>query len=204
MKKLALIAGATLAAVSSPALAQEESSTAGPFIGVVGGYDSLSVDDGNDSGSTDGAVYGVTVGYDTVSGDALFGIEAEITDSTAGQTTANVLTNGDSASIDAGRDIYAGVRLGYIIENGTVIYFKGGYSNARIAFDYDNGAGNVVEFGDNLDGLRLGAGVETQVSGFTVRAEYRYSEYESFELLGTPTPFKFEHNQAVIVLGRKF
>ena len=115
-----------------------------------------------------------------------------------------MLTAGDSASIDAGRDIYAGVRLGYIIENGTIIYLKGGYTNARIAFDYNDGTGNVAEFGDNLDRLRLGIGVETEVSEFTVRAEYRYSEYKKFELLGTPTPFSFEHNQAVIVLGKKF
>lgn len=202
MKKFALVAGVALAAFATPAMAQDTNEAGGAFIGVVGGYDELGVSDGAEDDSTGGIVYGVTAGYDAVTGNALFGIEAEVSESTAGEDADDVLLTGDRASIDAGRDLYAGVRLGYVIENGTIVYVKGGYSNARIAFDYNDGAGNTASFGENLDGLRLGVGVETEIAGLTARFEYRYSEYEDLELLGSS--FDIEHNQGVIVLGKKF
>lgn len=202
MKKIAILAAGAAALIATPAMAQDDSEAGGAFIGVVGGWDKTGVDDGVDTGSTDGVLYGINASYDTVTGNALFGIEAEVTDSTAGVTDTDVVIPGDSASIDAGRDLYAGVRLGYVIEDDTVIYLKGGYSNARIAFEYEDGTGNEVEFGENLDGLRLGAGVETELAGLTARFEYRYSEYEDVNLFGTD--LSIEHNQVSVTLGKKF
>lgn len=202
MKKIAILAAGAAALVATPAMAQDQDTVAGPYVGVVGGWDQTGVSDGVDDGSTDGVLYGITAGLDTVTGQALFGIEAELTDSTAGVTETDVLVAGDSSSIDAARDIYAGVRLGYVLENNTVIYLKGGYTNARFAAEYDDGAGTVTEIGENLDGLRLGVGVETTLAGLMARVEYRYSEYEDLNLLGTP--FDLEHNQVAVTLGKKF
>lgn len=163
MKKIALALATLTAAAATPAFAQDE---AAPFTGghitAIVGYDILDL---NTSGvdNPNGLTYGAAVGYDIQSGNVLFGIEGEITGSTSKVEVGNV------TAAKAGRDLYAGGRLGYVFGR-TAVYGKVGYTNARV----DTPLGD-----ENGDGIRLGAGVEHKFTDkLFLKGEYRYSNYE--------------------------
>lgn len=163
MKKIAL-ALVAMSAVATPAFAQDEEATyTGAHVSVIAGYDQLNL---NTNGVEDpnGILYGVNLGYDIQTGSAVFGIEAEATESSAEIEAANIVV------ASAGRDLYVGGRVGYVAD-GTLIYAKAGYTNARV----ETVAGN-----ENGDGLRLGLGAERKFgSNFFAKVEYRYSNYEA-------------------------
>jgi outer membrane immunogenic protein len=169
-----IFAAAVLAAASAtPAFAQEtQAPFAGGHIEAVGGYDSIS--GGGDSQS--GLAYGIAGGYDFRSGNAVFGFELEAAESTTGD-----------AGVEAGRDLYAGGRVGAVVSPNVLIYAKAGYTNARASVTGLGGA--------NFEGIRAGAGVEILVGkNFSIRGEYRYSNYEA----------GLSRNQGVIGLGFRF
>ena len=184
MRKLVLTA-ATAAlglGLAAPAFAQD--SEKAPFTGLrvegLAGYDHLK-DGSGSAASSDGVVYGGAVGYDAQLGGVVVGAEAEVTGSTTDTRTNDVLTAGDSLRVDAGRDLYAGARVGYVVSPRAMIYAKGGYTNARVEAKYVSGA-TTVEDHQDLDGYRLGAGVEYKVGPTTyVKAEYRYSHYSDLD-----------------------
>lgn len=168
-----IYAAAFVAAVSAaPAFAQDaRPAFNGGHIEAIGGYDSIS--GGGDSES--GVAFGVAGGYDFRSGGAVFGIELEATESTV-----------EDAGVEAGRDLYAGGRVGGVVNDRVLLYVKAGYTNARASF-----GGTGVTF----DGIRAGAGVEFLAGrNFSIRAEYRYSNYES----------DLSRNQGVLGLGFRF
>lgn len=193
MKKFLVCLAAGGAFTSAPAFAQNVGPTE-PFEGFhvegLAGYDvtkaGSSIDDDstidNDQ-SIDGFLYGVGAGYDFRMGNFVAGPEAEVTWSTA-KTEFN---NGDFEGFGIGnvktnRDLYVGARLGYVVTPRTMIYAKGGYTNAK--FDVRNGNGTVVSNTDiDADGWRIGAGIEQAVSkNVFAKLEYRYSNYEKGEL----------------------
>jgi outer membrane immunogenic protein len=177
MRKL-ILATASLAAlaVAAPAFAQDgppnpdsDTTFSGPRAGIILGYDRMqpgqvpnsSIDDRN---SADGLTYGGDVGYDIRSGNLVFGAEGEVTGSTS------KVTNNPSAAgalgygrVKAGRDLYAGARVGYVVAPRTMIYAKGGYTNQRLDLVASDG---TTETGQhfNLDGWRAGAGVEQSLA----------------------------------------
>ncbi|HSX56005.1 MAG TPA: porin family protein [Sphingomonas sp.] len=178
MKKIAL-ALVALTAAATPAFAQDE---AAPFNGAhitaVAGYDIVDL---NVAGveNPDGVAYGVAFGYDFQRENVLFGIEGEVTESTA------ELKSGNTVVASASRDLYAGVRLGYVFGN-TAVYGKAGYTNARI----ESSVGN-----ENGEGLRLGAGAERKFGqNLFGKVEYRYSNYDA----------DIERHQIVAGLGVRF
>jgi outer membrane immunogenic protein len=194
MKKLIAAAALLSAGVAAPAFAQDATPFSGPYIGAVVGLDHTDFDARtHDSG----LLYGGVVGYDINLNGAVFGIEGEYADSNTKDRATNVLIPGDSASLKTGRDLYAGVRIGGEVANNIMLYAKGGYTNARVKATYDDGV-DIARFSKNLDGYRLGAGVETTYNGFTARAEYRYSSYE--HIVGV----KPERHQAALILGYRF
>jgi outer membrane immunogenic protein len=172
---LASIAASTL--VAAPALAQDQNpSFTGFHIEGVAGWDHPRVP-GNHA---DGVLYGGGVGYDYQTGRAVLGIEGELTDSTAKRCVGSFAVAGDNLCVRAGRDFYVGGRLGYAVAPATLLYAKAGYTNGRISADYTTPSG-VGAYSDHrdLNGFRVGAGVEQQLGGGAyVKAEYRYSNYE--------------------------
>src|SRR3546814_20454988 len=90
------------------------------------------------------------------------------------------LVTGDSARLKTGRDLYAGVRVGGPITQNVMLYAKGGYTNAKVKSVYDDGAGVSLSDSDELDGYRLGAGVEYARGPILGRLEYRYSSYGKY------------------------
>ena len=181
----ALAAATATAALAAPAFAQDAPPTfTGPRAGVLLGYDRLQPGSGPNSDissdrKADGLTYGGDVGYDAALGRSLtIGAEGEVTGSTAKVTNSPL----DAAAlgygrVKAGRDLYIGGRLGVRAAPSTLIYAKGGYTNQRLDLIASNG---TTETGShyNLDGYRLGAGVEQALGGKAyAKIEYRYSNY---------------------------
>lgn len=93
--------------------------------------------------------YGAGVGYDLQFGRVVAGVEAAVD---------NVFDR---------RDIGVGARLGYVLNENVLAYGKVGYSNFKPTTRLE------------LEGLRLGAGLEVNVAGPVYgKVEYRYTDFE--------------------------
>jgi len=179
MKNTVITAAIVAASViASPAMAED-----GDFSGVkataIAGYDNIDL---NIAGvdSVDGFLYGVALGYDHQSGNIVYGVEVEATESTGEISNA-------AGTAEVGRDLYAGGRLGFVAGDKALIYTKAGYTNARSSSPGLGGA--------NGDGFRVGGGVEYKLSEkIFARGEYRYSDYEA----------GVSRHQGLIGLGVKF
>lgn len=141
MKKIFILAAASLAAAfATPAMAQEADFTGLRVVGI-GGLNT----DGNDS-----AVYGGQVGYDVDMKGLVLGVTGEYSDSD-----------------DTNRNLAATARIGGSFGSNVLVYGLGGYTNLELK-----------DTNIDLDGYRLGAGLETKIGKFLVGAEYRFSSYD--------------------------
>lgn len=180
MRKIVFLAAAAGMAVAAPAAAQDEANNMGGFyVGAVAGLDHISLEDSTGTENDSGLLYGVTAGFDAVSGSAIFGLEAEVSDTTI-----------SSGAGDAGLDLYGGVRVGLKVDDNDLVYLKAGYTNVD------------VDLVDNLDGVRLGAGYERSFGNLYGRLEYRYSNYNISETLNAD--INGNRHQLLIGLGTKF
>jgi len=155
------------AALAAPAMAQDADKTFnGAHVEALGGWDRVQGEGQHD----DGVLYGVGAGYDIRKGNAVFGIEGEASDSTQKQNVGALTEH-------ASRDLYVGGRAGFVVGGNNLLYAKAGYTNAR--FTVSGTDTGVTLARGNLDGYRVGAGVEHQLSNnMFVKAEYRYSNYK--------------------------
>ncbi|SFS05015.1 outer membrane protein [Sphingomonas jatrophae] len=170
---LALLAGV---AAASPAFAQADAPFTGPRIEGLVGWDHPVTNPGHD----DAVTYGVAAGYDMQMGGALVGIEAEAMDSDAKSCVGAETVANPRVCLKAGRDLYIGGRVGTVVGGRALLYAKAGYTNARVQLNSDDGIEDVRLDKTNLDGARVGAGVEYAVGPNSfVKAEYRYSNYEA-------------------------
>ncbi|HEX8668411.1 MAG TPA: outer membrane beta-barrel protein [Allosphingosinicella sp.] len=158
-----ILAAAAATVFAAPAYAQDTAgTTGGGHIEVIGGFDY--VQGGVEESDSDGILYGVAAGYDFGGGNMVFGIELEATDSTAKECDFG-------ECLRAGRDLYAGGRIGTRMGEDALVYVKAGYTNARVKADDD---------GVNLDGVRAGLGVQYDIgTNLLAKLEYRYSNYEA-------------------------
>ena len=220
MRKLVFAAALVASsALSAPAFAQDEgpSAPSGFRVGVVGGLDILrpgsseDTDVEGDDQSTEGFLYGVEAGYDIPLGSAVLGVEAELTDST-GKTRVNRPDPNTFGygSVTAGRDIYVGARLGFEASPGTLIYAKGGYTNARLNALAADGSTELEDRNFQLDGWRVGAGVEKSIGRNTyAKIEYRYSKYTDADFqyssgTGPSNTFSVDTDRHQVVAGVGF
>jgi outer membrane immunogenic protein len=195
-------------AALSPALAQESAPFTGAHVEALAGYDALGVGDADLDDSADGVLYGVNAGYDFQLGGVIAGIEGEVTDSSTKRRGSELIVVGDSARVNADRDLYVGARLGFAAGPSTMIYAKGGYTNAKLKTEYNNGTGILSTEGVTLDGYRVGAGVEQKFnifgpSGF-VKAEYRYSNYKNLDFGAADIDTDLDRHQLLVGLGVRF
>jgi len=155
------------AALAAPAMAQDADKTFnGAHVEALGGWDRVQGEGQHD----DGVLYGVGAGYDIRKGNAVFGIEGEASDSTQKQSVGALTEH-------ASRDLYVGGRAGFVVGGNNLLYAKAGYTNAR--FTVSGTDTGVTLARGNLDGYRVGAGIEHQLSNnMFVKAEYRYSNYK--------------------------
>ena len=212
---VALVAASLLAA---PAFAQDSSTFSGPRVEALIGYDkakagsSIDIDTGpRNKESSDGLLYGVGIGYDAAIGDrATLGVEGEFTDSTAKAKYND--ENFGLGRVSTGRDLYVGARAGYAISPRTLLYVKGGYTNARFNVVGTDGTTETSRHLD-ADGWRVGAGVEQKLGPRTfAKVEYRYSNYNKgevdFEDPNVPDSSRFDidtdRHQVVASVGVRF
>ena len=221
----ALLAGT----VAIPAFAQP-AGEASPFTGLrvegIAGYDSLRSgerdDDGVDSNenngdeSVDGVAFGVGVGYDFDLGGVVAGVEGEFTESTGEQDSDETVDGVNFTSgFETGRDLYIGGRIGFRAAPSTLVYAKAGYTNTSIEANIE-GDGDRFEFDTNIDGYRLGAGIE-QLFGPNAygKIEYRYSKYgnldfsddfdlDDFDAEDFNTNIDLDRHQVVAGIGFRF
>ena len=194
MRKFAFAAALLAGTIASPAFAQDTNHLGGFHVEGLVGWDRPNIDGEH----ANGVLYGMGAGYDFQSGNAIFGVEAEATDSSADESATGFNIPGDELRVRAGRDLYVGGRVGFGIGHNSLIYAKAGYTNARVRLDYDDGtAATLADFTTraNLDGIRGGVGAQIGIgSNAFVRTEYRYSNYEN----------GFDRHQVVGGIGFRF
>ena len=177
MLKFALVAVAALVAV--PTLAEPFD---GPFIGVQGGWQQdrtrlTTVDNGvggRVSDRTSAFTYGAQLGYDKkITPQIVLGGEVSLTDQTGSSDVTDALRN--AYRLDTGRTVNATARIGYLVRPDTLVYARGGYSNAR--FDLRDTIGSSTQ---NRDGYTVGAGIEKAITtSVSARLEYDHSDYRN-------------------------
>ena len=184
-----IMTGVAATAIALPAAAQDNSTFTGPRVEALAGYDivrpgsTVDIDNNDDvDQSIEDVAYGVGVGYDFAMGGVVLGIEGEYMESEAStdfDTTG--FTGFGVSNVGAGRDLYVGARAGILATPSTLVYVKGGYTNAQLnVLASDNTTD--VDTDVDLDGFRVGAGVEQAISeNLFVKGEYRYSKYEEGE-----------------------
>lgn len=186
----ALALAAAGAGLSSPAFAQDGAPFTGLRVEGQAGWDRV-----QNRGHRDGVDYGVGVGYDVQRGGALIGIEGEAADSSTKQCFGSRTLADPRLCARTGRDLYVGGRVGAAVRPGTLVYAKAGYTNARVKVTSNDGTGSTRLGAENLDGVRVGGGVEQKLGANTyVKAEYRYSNYQDH----------FSRNQVVGGFGVRF
>lgn len=219
MRYVVLAALAASSVLAAPAFAQDAGqSFTGPRVAVLGGYDGIRPGSSEDSDlegddqTVDGFLYGIEAGYDIAIGNrAVVGIEGELTDS-----TGNVETDTSDPEffgygrVGTGRDLYLGLRAGLLATPNTLVYAKGGYTNARLDVLATDGTTELRE-NFELDGWRLGAGVEQALGpNAFAKVEYRYSKYSNanFEFADGDISGDFDidtdRHQVVAGLGWRF
>lgn len=160
--KYLVIAAAALAATGAQA-----QNFQGPWVEARAGWDHIK----GAGYSESGFLYGASVGYDHAIGSkAFFGLQAGVTGSTTKDCSGPGCTK-------AGRDIEVLARAGVAVADRTALYALGGFTNGRASV---NGAGGL-----NIDGFRLGAGVEQQFGSKTyTKLEYRFTDYSDVNFGG--------------------
>lgn len=210
-----LLFAVSAAAFAAPAMAQDAPS--GLRVGVIGGLDIVrpgSTEDSDVAGddqSTEGFLYGVDAGYDLALGRVVVGIEGEWSDSTGKTKTDRSDPNFFGyGKVAPGRDLYVGARVGFAAGPDTLIYAKGGYTNASLNVVASNGEIDRKER-FRLDGWRIGAGVEHAIGSRSyAKIEYRYSNYTEadFRFRDGDTTDRFEvdtdRHQIVAGVGFRF
>ena len=184
MRKLVLALSAASLSAAVPAFAQETNPNfTGPRVEATLGYDhvgagsSVSNDNGQDDQKIDGLLYGGGIGYDVAAGGILLGAEGEVTGSTARSGQNAYTSTFGFGRVRQGRDLYVGGRIGFLASPTTMVYAKGGYTNAHLRV-LAGDTNTTTDTAFNLDGYRVGAGVEHAISRNTyAKVEYRYSNY---------------------------
>jgi outer membrane immunogenic protein len=202
----ALIAAAT---VASPAFAEEKAPFTGPRVEAIIGYDRVNPGEDFDAKS-EGLIYGGGIGYDFQLGGAVVGIEGEITGSTGKSRQTGLIAANDVYTQKADRDLYVGGRIGFAVAPSTLLYAKGGYTNAGIITTYTPAGGTTGRSRLEADGYRIGVGVEQKFnllgpSGY-VKAEYRYSNYSKLNstVSANTAEIDLDRHQAVVGVGVRF
>lgn len=204
MKKSILALALTSVFIATPAFAQDATPFTGPYVGGVLGLDSVELESDGLEGSDKGTLYGGVIGYDMNLGGFIVGVEGEYTESEVSESQRNILTAGDEGRLSAGRDLYAGARLGFQIDPSAMLYVKGGYTNAKASLSYDDNAGNAFSESDKLDGYRVGGGLEASSNNMFVRLEYRYSDYGKYETSTVVPNIDTSRHQGVVMAGIRF
>ena len=177
--KIALAAAVVGVSFSAPAIAQDFN---GPFIGVQAGLNSDNLRNPNTAigrvpmdDNRQSFTGGIYAGYDyQVKDKVVIGAEGSF-DVTADDKMRSV-SGATSHTIDPRYSFDLTARAGYLVTPDTLVYVRGGYTNARVKASSWNGAVLQSATG-NRDGWLVGGGVERKLmTHVSARLEYRYSD----------------------------
>ena len=155
----------------------------GPYVGVQGGWSQddlgtpstplgdLDVDRKKDSVSG-----GAFLGYDHRVGDrVVLGAEAGVQVGADDEVVRNA--GGSRITVDPKHSFDVTARAGYLVGDNTLLYARGGYTNAKVRTSVSDAAG-FRSASENRDGWLVGGGLEHALSeNVSARAEYRYSDF---------------------------
>ena len=163
MRSVAIATAFDALVVASPALA----ANSGPYFGVGVTHDNVAAGGDLEGMGINGLGGTAFAGYDiAVSEKAFIGIEANF-------DLASAKVGDADQRLEIDHAFGATARLGYNVNDKTALYGRVGYQRGR--------GTEVVEgqrFSTSLDGLRLGAGLETAVTDrVSLRAEYNHTHY---------------------------
>ena len=118
---------------------------------------------------------GVFAGYDkTINGRFVVGAEGGLDFASDDKVQSTV--GGSNYSVDPKYSFDLTARAGYLVTPQTLLYVRGGYTNARVRTTITNAAG-IQSASDTEDGWLAGAGVERAIAqNVSARLEYRYSK----------------------------
>lgn len=183
MRTMFILAACTMIGLATSS-AQAQST--GLRVEATTGYDVLTSSDiyeGADDVVPDtlrGLRIGIAAGYDmALAPRVTIGVEAGLGTTVSGAVTSRY--DGNTLSLDAGRDIDLSARIGVALLPGTLVFAKAGYANSRSTADLRELVGSdvdVTEYGSNGSGIRLGGGIEQALGGrLYAKAEYRWTRY---------------------------
>ena len=206
MKTIRTLIATLLIAPASTAFAQDADTGQSPAAGFSGtrieafvGWDHLNAKSTKDidataqaTGSGDAVAYGGAIGYDVALDDHVtLGAEFAAQGTAAKwDNTANLVAGTfNTATVNAGRDLFAGARLGYALGTKTLVYGKLGYANSHFGITATNGTDTLYQ-GINANGYRLGVGVEHKLNKIAyVKLGYDFSHYGTGQFnFGGSTP----------------
>lgn len=218
MKKIVVVAALACGAFASPALAQEEKEFEGARAEVLVGYDRFDagLDGFDDGGNAEDVFYGIAVGYDFESVGIVFGVDGEIASSGNGaEETFDDGVDSATVSLEDGVNLYIGGRVGTVIGEDGLLYFKAGFAHSTLDLDGTATVGGVTESGSadiSFSGLRFGGGYEYSFGGAFAKLEYRYTNYSDGDVkadgqsidLNAFGDIDLERHQVLVGVGYRF
>lgn len=172
MRTIALAVAAALVAPVASALAadQLEAQPAYNWSGIYTGLQAGGVwnrtDDGADGFSMNGGTVGAFAGANWQSGNLVFGVEGDVSYS---DVSGSIFAINVSAKLEAALR----ARLGYAFDR-TLVYSAVGLAVARVHVE----AIPILDKTETFTGWTVGGGAEYALTdNWTVRADYRYSDY---------------------------
>lgn len=172
----------------------------GGYLGLQGGggwlNSDLSVPGGSASEKFSGGLFGAFAGYNYQHGDWVVGVEGDVSYNWNDETVTVF-----GSDTEAGTDVSGSVRarLGYTVNDRTLIYATGGWAVTRGFVDV---AGAPKEK-ETFNGWTIGGGVDY---GFTDsvfgRAEYRYNDFGDKDVGGVN--IDLDQHQFTVGVGVKF
>jgi outer membrane immunogenic protein len=154
----------------------------GPYVGAQIGWQSEKMRDVKSSfgivpvdQNKDSVTGGIFVGYDkTINDRFVVGAEGGVDFASDNEVTTSA--GGTSYSVDPKYSFDLTARAGYLVDPQTLIYARGGYTNARVRTTLTDAAG-VSRASNSQDGWVVGGGVERVIAqNVSARLEYRYSK----------------------------
>jgi outer membrane immunogenic protein len=197
---------ALLAVASTLAIAEDKMNWAGPYAGINTGYTWVNDKDesylaygkckegcpASASNHANGSLIGADIGYNFLfQNNLLLGIETEFKSYNANKESnfftpsSDLLFQKINSSFENKFSVLG--KIGYLLNDKTLAYVKGGWANAQIKRDYTNDAlpTAVVESHKSWqDGWTLGIGSEYNFyQNLTAKLEYRYADLGSKSIL---------------------
>lgn len=175
----------------------------GPYLGIQGGWSRAEVAGSTNAGhaidaetSRDSFVLGGYAGYNHRLTDR-FLIGAEAGFSANFDDDIRTVSGGSALTIDPRYSFDLTARAGYLVDDKTLVYARGGYANTRVRTSLA-AVGGFQRESDAIDGWLVGGGVERAITErISTRLEYRYADFGS-------NGGAYDRHQALVGISYKF